>query len=60
MTTDGELSASTASEARPVVREGLTGEILLPGDEGEQRRQESRVRRGFLGLVRTSTLLESV
>ena len=33
-------------------REGLVGEILLPGSEREQARQESKVRRGFFPTLK--------
>ncbi|MBB3948966.1 YkvA family protein [Aureimonas jatrophae] len=52
MATDEEFSASAPSDTRPALREGLTGEILLPGDAEEQRRQETRVRRGFMGTLK--------
>ena len=32
--------------------EGLVGEILLPGSEAEQKRQEEKVRRGFFSTLK--------
>ncbi len=46
--TTGETGTTTLSAPDKV----LVGEILLPGDEAEQARQERRVRKGFLSTLK--------
>ncbi|ALN71665.1 YkvA family protein [Aureimonas sp. AU20] len=45
----GETAGETALAPLP---KGLEGEILLPGTETEQRRQEEKVRRGFFSTLK--------
>lgn len=54
MTADRDLPVASDGilPSRDVAREGLVGEILLPGDEAEQGRQEARVRRGFAATLK--------
>lgn len=44
-------TAQAALAAR-IGREGLEGELLLPGSEREQARQEAKVRKGFLPTLK--------
>ncbi|WP_427025217.1 YkvA family protein [Aureimonas ureilytica] len=46
--------ASETSDSRPLspAARGLEGEILPPGTESEQRRQEEKVRRGFFSTMK--------
>ena len=46
------LPGETGDRTLPVPNEVLVGEILLPGDEAEQTRQEHKVRKGFFSTLR--------
>lgn len=48
----GDERDAAATAGVPAMREGLVGEILRPGSESEQARQEARVRRGFLPALK--------
>ena len=56
MGTPVDAGETRATEAGAVfagrTREALVGEVLLPGDEEKQQRQETRVRRGFFGTLK--------
>jgi len=56
MGTPVDADETRATEAGAVfagrTREALVGEVLLPGDEEKQQRQETRVRRGFFGTLK--------
>ncbi|WP_182086027.1 YkvA family protein [Aureimonas sp. ME7] len=45
-----DVAAGASLPAQP--DEALIGEILLPGDEREQARQETRVRKGFFSTLK--------
>jgi len=45
----GEAGGAKALAPKP---QGMEGEILLPGTETEQRRQEAKVRRGFFSTLK--------
>lgn len=54
--TDTASGAPAVSGGHPgtafVGREALVGEVLLPGSEEQQARQEQKVRRGFFGTLK--------
>ncbi|MBB3999974.1 uncharacterized membrane protein YkvA (DUF1232 family) [Aureimonas pseudogalii] len=49
---EGPPKAAAGAVFAGRTRETLVGEVLLPGDEEKQQRQEKRVRRGFFGTLK--------